>query len=71
MKIAYKNLVKNINAKPGIDEISKKLFQLGHEHEIDNHIYDIEITPNRGDCLLFFLGWSSVRLRKFSIYFCN
>ena len=52
MKIAYKHLIKHIDDKPDIKEVSKKLFQLGHEHEIDNNnIIDIEITPNRGDCL--------------------
>ena len=28
-----------------------KLFQLGHEHEIEDQIFDLELTPNRGDCL--------------------
>ena len=51
MKIAYKHLVKYIYSSPSIDELSSKLFQLGHEHEIDNDIFDIEFTPNRGDCL--------------------
>ena len=32
-------------------EISKKLFQLGHENEVHGDLIDIEITPNRGDCL--------------------
>ena len=51
MKIAYKHLVKNIIANPSIDEISNRLFQLGHEHEIENDIFNMEFTPNRGDCL--------------------
>ncbi|MAV65422.1 MAG: hypothetical protein CMG00_09555 [Candidatus Marinimicrobia bacterium] len=51
MKIAYTHLVKHIKEIPGIDEVSEKLFQLGHEHEIDNMIFDMELTPNRGDCL--------------------
>lgn len=51
MKIAYKHLIKNIKDKPSVEEISNKLFQLGHEHKICNEIYDIEFTPNRGDCL--------------------
>ena len=33
---------------------SEKLFQLGHEHEIKNDIFDFEFTPNRGDCLSVF-----------------
>ena len=51
MKIAYRHLVQHIEESPSIEHISNKLFQLGHEHEIDGHIFDIEFTPNRGDCL--------------------
>ena len=51
MKISYKHLIENIDEKPTLDDISKKLLQLGHEHEIENNIFDLEITPNRGDCL--------------------
>ena len=51
MKILYKHLIKRISSNPDINELSEKLFHLGHEHEIDNEIFDLEITPNRGDCL--------------------
>ncbi len=51
MKISYRHIVNFIDQNPTIDELSDKLFQLGHEHEIYNDIIDIEITPNRGDCL--------------------
>ena len=51
MKIAYKHLVQHIEESPSIEHISDKLFQLGHEHEIDGEIFDMEFTPNRGDCL--------------------
>ena len=51
MKIAYSHLVQHISENPSIDQISDKLFQLGHEHEIHDNIFDIEFTPNRGDCL--------------------
>jgi phenylalanyl-tRNA synthetase beta chain len=51
MKIAYKDLVCHIKENPSIDEISESLFQLGHEHEISDGIFDMEFTPNRGDCL--------------------
>lgn len=51
MKLAYKHLIKFIPSKPTIESISEKFFQLGHEHEIHNHIFDMELTPNRGDCL--------------------
>ena len=51
MKIAYSHLVQSILEKPSIEQISNKLFQLGHEHEIEAGIFDMEFTPNRGDCL--------------------
>ena len=51
MKIAYRHLVQHIEETPSIEHISNKLFQLGHEHEIDGDIFDMEFTPNRGDCL--------------------
>jgi phenylalanyl-tRNA synthetase beta chain len=51
MKIDYKHLVQHIEENPSIENISNKLFQLGHEHEIDGDTLDMEFTPNRGDCL--------------------
>ena len=51
MKLLYKDLVRFIIDTPSIDELSDKLFQLGHEHEIEDNIFDMELTPNRGDCL--------------------
>ncbi len=51
MKILFKDISERIIGQPKIEEISEKLFQLGHEHEIQEEIFDIEITPNRGDCL--------------------
>ena len=51
MKIAYRHLADNIKSSVSIDEMSEKLFQLGHEHEISDGIFDMEFTPNRGDCL--------------------
>ena len=51
MEIAYSHLVKHIQDKPTIEQVSERLFQLGHEHEIEGNIFDIEFTPNRGDCL--------------------
>ena len=50
MKIAYEHLLNFIEDKPSIEDISEKLFQLGHEHEIDKNILNFEFTPNRGDC---------------------
>lgn len=51
MKIYYEHLLKNLKCTPDINELSEKLFQLGHEHEIIDGIFDMEFTPNRGDCL--------------------
>jgi phenylalanyl-tRNA synthetase beta chain len=51
VKIAYSHLVENIKENPSIKQISDSLFQLGHEHEIEGDIFDMEFTPNRGDCL--------------------
>ncbi|MDC0005074.1 phenylalanine--tRNA ligase beta subunit-related protein [Gammaproteobacteria bacterium] len=51
MKIAYNHLSQRIEENPTIEQISDSLFQLGHEHEIDGEIFDMEFTPNRGDCL--------------------
>ena len=51
MKIVYQDLIHHLDEKPSKEELSKKLFQLGHEHEIDGNIFDMEFTPNRGDCL--------------------
>jgi len=51
MKIAYSHLSQHIEGNPTIEQISDSLFQLGHEHEIDGDIFDMEFTPNRGDCL--------------------
>jgi phenylalanyl-tRNA synthetase beta chain len=51
MKIAISNLKELLDDDISIKDISKKLFQLGHENEIINDILDIEITPNRGDCM--------------------
>ena len=51
MKIAYKHLLECIKEKPSIENISSRLFQLGHENTIVDGILDIEFTPNRGDCL--------------------
>ena len=51
MKIAYSHLVQHIEENPSIEHLSDNLFQLGHEHEIEDGIFDMEFTPNRGDCL--------------------
>ena len=51
MKIPYKHLAQYISSDTDINHLSEKLFQLGHEHEIFDEIFDMEFTPNRGDCL--------------------
>ena len=51
MEIHYDHLVKFFKSKPKLNEISDSLLQLGHEHELSNKTFDIEFTPNRGDCL--------------------
>ena len=51
MKIAFNHLSRFFKDKPSIDDVSSKLFQLGHENQIIGDILDIEFTPNRGDCL--------------------
>jgi len=51
MKINYQDLINFLSEKPSKEELSQKLFQLGHEHEIIGDIFDMELTPNRGDCL--------------------
>ncbi len=51
MKVAYKHIIEHIDPKPSISDVSEKLFQLGHEHEIKEEIFEMELTPNRGDCL--------------------
>ena len=51
MKFLYKDLLNFLSEKPSKELLSEKLFQLGHEHEISDQIFDMELTPNRGDCL--------------------
>mgnify|MGYP000052886457 CR=1 FL=1 len=51
MKFSYDSIIQHILSKPSLSEISDKLFQLGHEHEINDGIFEMEFTPNRGDCL--------------------
>ncbi len=54
MRFIYKDLLNFLTEQPSKEALSKKLFQLGHEHNIDGDIFDMEITPNRGDCLSLF-----------------
>jgi len=51
MKIAYEHILRFLEDNPDIEDLSSKLFQLGHEHEIEDSVFDMEFTPNRGDCL--------------------
>ena len=54
MKFVYQDLLKFLTKQPSRKDLSRKLYQLGHEHEIDGDIFDMEITPNRRDCLSLF-----------------
>ena len=54
MKISAKHLFRFFNQEVSLEELSKRLMQLGHENEVDGDIIDLEITPNRGDCLSLF-----------------
>ena len=51
MKVNYSHLKNFFISDPGIEEVSKKLLQLGHENSFYGNILDVEITPNRGDVL--------------------
>ncbi len=51
MKFIYQDLLNFLSEKPSKEILSEKLFQLGHEHEIDGNMFLMELTPNRGDCL--------------------
>ena len=51
MKISIDHLKHLLEDDIKNEDISSKLMQLGHENEINQNILDIEITPNRGDCL--------------------
>ena len=50
MKIIAQDLINLFEKNPSTEEVSSKLFQLGHENEIDKGIFHMELTPNRGDC---------------------
>tara|TARA_B100000965_G_C19603214_1_gene764252 strand:- start:91 stop:2007 length:1917 start_codon:yes stop_codon:yes gene_type:complete len=64
MKVSFDHLLRHIKSNPSIEDVSNHLFQLGHENEIQDRIIDIEITPNRGDCLSI-LGI----LRELSVFY--
>ena len=51
MKALLSDLKERIKDPISTEDLSKLLFQLGHENEIHKNIIDIDITPNRGDCL--------------------
>ncbi len=51
MKVSAKQLIDRINKTLTLEDLSKSLIQLGHEHELKDGVFDMEITPNRGDCL--------------------
>ena len=51
MKFSYRHLIDLLEQNPSKEDLSKTLFQLGHENELDGDIFNLELTPNRGDCL--------------------
>ncbi len=51
MKFIYSDLLNLLKEKPRKELLSERLFQLGHEHTINGDIFDMELTPNRGDCI--------------------
>ncbi len=51
MKFHYQHLIELLKKTPTKAELSEILFQLGHENEIEGEIFNLELTPNRGDCL--------------------
>ena len=51
MKIYSTHLSKFFDQDIDKKILSNNLFQLGHENEFIDQTIDIEITPNRGDCL--------------------
>ena len=66
MRFSYQNIISFLKDKPSKEALSEKLFQLGHEHDLIGDIYDIDFTPNRGDCLSL-LGIT----RDLNIFFDN
>ena len=46
MKIIAQQLLEYFKNKPKVSELSERLFQLGHEHELNKGILDF-------DCLLY------------------
>ena len=51
MKALVNDIKARIKDPISNNELSNLLFQLGHENDIQDNIIDIDITPNRGDCL--------------------
>lgn len=51
MKALVSDIKARIKDPITTEDLSDLLFQLGHENNIQNNIIDIDITPNRGDCL--------------------
>ena len=41
MKFIYKDFLNFLTEKPSKEALSKKLFQLGHEHNLDGDVFDM------------------------------
>ena len=51
MKFLYQDLLNFLSEQPTKEALSEKLFQLGHENELNGDLFEMDLTPNRGDCL--------------------
>lgn len=51
MNFNYRHLIGFLEQNPSKEDLSETLFQLGHENTFDSDIFNLELTPNRGDCL--------------------
>ena len=43
MKIVYSHLLNFLEKKPSMEELSDKLFQIGHEHKIEGEVFDLSL----------------------------
>ena len=73
MNFSYKHLLDFLEEKPSRESLSETLFKLGHENTYIGDIFDLELTPNRGDCLSLLgiardLNYFYRNKKKFALY---
>ena len=51
MNFHIKHLQRFIEREIAENDLSEVLFQLGHENNFKDGFFELELTPNRGDCL--------------------